>query len=115
VSGQLGAGTGLTTRSWRFDLLRQPLLAEQAAIEAAAADLIILSLHSRKPLRAEVRDWLSRWLNHKADRRYALAALLDAEAAKSGGENPTVAYLQRVAAIASADLFCSSYPVPGLA
>lgn len=35
---------GLSTKLWRLDLLSQPLLREQAALEAAAADLIILSL-----------------------------------------------------------------------
>jgi hypothetical protein len=32
-------------------------------------------------LRAEARDWLARWLDHKEDRAYALAALLDPEPA----------------------------------
>jgi hypothetical protein len=104
----------LNTRLWRLDLLGQPLLAEQAAIEAAAADVIILSLHGRKELRAEARDWLSRWLDHKEDRPYALAALLDSDPAPPGSDNPVVAYLKRVAKAAHADLFCGfcNAPVP---
>ena len=114
LPGQLGGETGLNTRLWRLDLLGQPLLAEQAAIEAAAADVIILSLHRSSDLRAELRNWLSRWLEHKEARPYALAALLDAEAAQPGRRNAVVAYLQRVAATAGADLFCGSdlAPVP---
>ena len=103
---QLGLEAGWGTRVWRLDLLGEPLLAEQAAIEAAAADVIILSLHGRTALRAEARDWLSRWLDHKEDRPYALAALLDPEPAEPGCDNPVVAYLKGVAAVAHADLFC---------
>jgi hypothetical protein len=106
LPGQLGLKAGWGTRVWRLDLLGEPLLAEQAAIEATAADVIILSLHGRSELRAEARDWLSRWLDHKEDRPCALAALLDPEPAQPGGDNPVVAYLKRVAEAAHADLFC---------
>ena len=117
LPAQLGTEASWGTRMWRLDLLGEPLLAEQAAIEAAAADVIILSLHGRNELRAEARDWLSRWLHHKEDRPYALAALLDPEPAHPGSDNPVVAYLKRVAEAAHADLFfgsCNaSVPAPG--
>ena len=96
LPGQLGLKAGWGTRVWRLDLLGEPLLAEQAAIEATAADVIILSLHGRSELRAEARE----------DRPCALAALLDPEPAQPGGDNPVVAYLKRVAEAAHADLFC---------
>ena len=108
---------GWCTNLWRLDLLSEPLLAEQAAIEAAAADVIILSVRGRNEPQAEVRDWLSRWLNHKEDRPYALAVLLDPESAQRGSDNPVVGYLKRVAEAAHADLFCGfcnvPLPVPG--
>jgi hypothetical protein len=117
LPGQLGAGAGWNTRLWRLDLLREPLLAEQAAVEGAAADVIILSLRGRRELRAEARDWLSRWLDYKEDRPYALAALLDPEPAHARRDNPVVAYLKRVAEAARADLFCgfchAPAPAPG--
>jgi hypothetical protein len=105
LPGQLGPEAGLHTRLWRLDLLGEPLLAEQAAIEAVTVDVIILSLHGRDELRPEARDWLSRWLDHKEDRPYALAALLDPEPAQPGTDNPVVAYLKRIAEAANADLF----------
>jgi len=109
---QLGAEVKMSTRLWRLDLLSQPLLAEQAAIEASAADLIVLSLHSHRQLRAEVRDWLNRWLDHKADRPCVLAALLDTELAQPSSRHPVLAYLRRAAETAGADLFCGSCQVP---
>src|SRR5664280_196467 len=62
---QLGGDAALGTRLWRLDLLGKSLLAEQAAIEAAAADVIILSLHGGSELLPAARDWLNRWLDHK--------------------------------------------------
>ena len=115
LPGQLSDQAGCSTRLWRLDLLGEPLLAEQAAIEAAAADVIILSLHGRNELRAEVRNWLSRWLDHKEDRPYALAALLDPEPTHPGSDNLVVAYLKRVAEAAHADLFLGSCNAPVLA
>jgi hypothetical protein len=109
---QLNDQAGGAMWIWRLDLLGQPLLAEQAAIEAAAADVIILSLHGRNELRAEARNWLNRWLDHKEDRPYALAALLDPEPVRPGSDNPVVAYLKRFAEAAHADLFCGFCPAP---
>ncbi len=108
----LGAEAGISTRLWRLDLLSQPLLAEQAVIEAVAAHVIVLSLHGRTHIRTEVRNWLDRWLEHKEDRPYALAALLDAETGPPGSPNPAVAYLKRIAKTAGADLFCSFDQAP---
>jgi hypothetical protein len=115
LPSQLGVEAGWGTRLWRLDLLGEPLLAEQAALEAAAADVIILSLHGRNELRAEARDWLSRWLDHKEKRPYTLAALLDPEPADPGSDHPVVAYLKRVAEAAHADLFCDFRNAPVLA
>lgn len=106
---------GLRTNLWRLDLLGEHLLAEQAALEAVAADMIILSLHGRNELRAEARDWLSRWLDHKEARPYALAVLLDPEPAHPGSDNPVVTYLKQFAEAAHADLFCGFCPAPVVA
>jgi hypothetical protein len=105
LPGQLGRETDFNTRLWRLDLLGQPLLAEQAAIEAAAADVIILSLHGRGDLPTDVRNWLNRWLDHKEDRPYALAASLDAEPTEARDRNPLVDDLRQFAASAGVDLF----------
>lgn len=105
LPAQFGPEAGIHTRLWRCDLLRAALLAEQAAIEAAEADVIILSFHGRGELPLVLRECLSRWLEQKEDRPYALGVLLDAEAASQGGHHPVIAYAQQVAAAAGADLF----------
>lgn len=111
---QLGADAALGTRLWRLDLLGKSMLAEQAAIEAAAADVIILSLYGGSGLLPAARDWLNRWLDHKEDRPYAFAALLDPEPTHPGGDDPVMAYLTRFAQAAHADLFCGFCSAPVL-
>ena len=101
----LPAPAPLSTKLWRIDLLSDPLLGEQAALEAAGADLIILSVHGRGELPAAVRAWLNSWLDRKPNRPCALGVLLDSDEASRGGGNPVIAYAQQVAAAAGANLF----------
>jgi hypothetical protein len=105
LPAQLPAHAKWSTKLWRSELLSDPVLSEQAAMEAAAADVIILSVHGQSALPEEVRAWLNRWLNQKARRPYALGVLLDAGDVSQGSENPVVAYLQQVALVAGVDLF----------
>jgi hypothetical protein len=103
--------TGFRTKLWRRDLLRAEWLREQAAKEAAAADVIIVSMHGEeKDLPGEVTDWLTRWMGHKTDRPCALGVLLDGSAAQRPA-SPITRYLQGVAQAAGADLlwgFCET-------
>ncbi|MGO8931173.1 MAG: hypothetical protein ACLQU3_30320 [Limisphaerales bacterium] len=103
---------GMRTNLWRLDLLGEPLLRDQAAREAAAADLIILSLHGHDRLQAHAHEWLNRWLDYKENRPYALAVLLDPGTANAGPDHPVVAHVKRIAAAASADLFYSFCQTP---
>ena len=105
IARQLGTDAGFHAAFWRLDLLGEPLRVEQAAIEAAAADVIILSLHSGRELRAEACGWLERWLAYRKEHPYALAALFDAQAASTEKDIPVVAHMKRVAQAAGADLF----------
>ncbi len=104
---------GIRTKLWRCDLLEAALLREQAAIEAAVSDVIIISLHGRE-LPMVVRQWLDRWVEHKEARPYALGVLLDPEVASQGPNNPVIAHARRVADAAGADLFygfCETAPL----
>jgi hypothetical protein len=113
LPNRLSAKAPWSTKLWRIELLADPVLGEQAAIEAAAADVIILSLHGRSGLPNEVRKWLSGWLAHKESRPYALGVLLDSREGAKGGDNQVIAALKRVAADAGADLFYGFAEAPG--
>lgn len=113
LPAHLGAKAQLSTRLWRTQLLADPLFSEQAAREAAAADVIIISLHGQSPLSAAVRTWLDSWLHYKQPRPYALGVLLDPAQINQGGQNPVAGYLQQLAAIAGVDLFYGFSEPPG--
>jgi len=107
------AHTDLSTKLWRVELLTDTLLRERAAVEAAAADVIILSLHGGSGLPAPVTEWLGRWLNHKQDRPYAIGVLLDPELANTDGSKAAVVSVEQMAEAGHADLFCGFCEVPG--
>jgi hypothetical protein len=86
---------------WRFDLLPASSFREDAATDAAAADMIILSAHRSDDLPASVRAWMNRWLSLKDDRSTAFVLLLD----ESGRNSPLLADLQSVAQKAGLALF----------
>jgi hypothetical protein len=108
--------TGFRTKIWKVDLLSEPLLREQAAIEAAGSDVILLSVHGRGNLPVAMLDWLSRLLHYKEDRPYAIGLMLDPEAETPAAHNAIRTHLQQVAAAAGVDFFCDfrAAPVPML-
>lgn len=100
----LPTGARLSTKLWRIQLLDDSLLHEQAAVEAAGADVIILSVHGRSALPPTVQAWLNRWLCLRQRRACALGVLLDPEEASRGSANRVAAFMQQVAAIGGVDL-----------
>ncbi len=107
LSRRLAMDADLGTRFWRLDLLRAEWFLEQVAFEAAAACVILLSLHGNEDLPLGVRGWLESWLRQKEDRAYALCVLLDPSGATQSSPNSAIVYLRQVAERAGADLFCS--------
>lgn len=63
---------------WLFSELRAPQLRSVAAAEAAASDLVIISMHHQPSLPEEIDDWIGRWINQKGKKTKALVALFDA-------------------------------------
>jgi len=111
LHGQGDLDAGVETRLWRLDLLSTVWLREQAATEAVAADVIIVSLHGDDELSEAMREWLRLWLQRKADRPYALGVLLDADPVREDRAQSAAGYLERVANAGGADLlwgFCET-------
>lgn len=74
---RLGSKCEVVKQLWLLTELRLPQLRAVAAGEAAAADLVIVSVHHAPALPPEVRDWIELWLGHKTRRSAALLALFD--------------------------------------
>ena len=62
---QLTVEADLQVNMWSFGLLRAPALYEQAANEAAEADIVFVSAHGPDELPASLKLWVQRWLARK--------------------------------------------------
>jgi hypothetical protein len=106
LPGDFMMSAGFQQRLWRTDLLRIPVLNEQAAREAGQADVVIISLHGNGELPEEIRDLFETWLKYKQERPYGLGVLLDREVMICEREDPVLEHMQEVAKRSGADLFC---------
>ena len=64
----LGAGCELTKQMWPLSELRLPQLRAIAAVEAAFADLVIISVHHSEALPADLINWMEQWSQRKDKR-----------------------------------------------
>ena len=77
LARSLGVDCEICKELWPLTELRTPKLRAIAAGEAAAADLVVISVHHAEALPAEVKSWLDLWLKHKRSRPTVLSALFD--------------------------------------
>lgn len=90
---------------WKFHFLTDENLRDQAADDAMAAHMIILSAHARRELPASARAWLE-VLSHRPDHhKCALVALLADAGGQPEDTQPLLAYLQRAARQGHMDFF----------
>jgi hypothetical protein len=78
VARQLGPDGQFKLTLWKFDLLAETSLLEQATREAANADIVFLSAHGHRELPTPVREWYEQWLESQCDEPKAVALSLDA-------------------------------------
>jgi len=68
LSKCLGRDCEIAKELWLLTELRTPKLRAVAAGEAAAADLVIISVHHSESLPSEVKSWIDLWLKQKGTR-----------------------------------------------
>jgi hypothetical protein len=90
---------------WNFQVLGIPEFGESAMEAAAQADLVILSLHGKAGLPAEIKQWIETWTGQIIDRTPALVAVVDKPSARAGTAASTLAYLSSVANRTGIDFF----------
>ena len=73
----LGRTPEISKELWLLTELRTSQLRAIAAREAAAADLVIVSVHHAETLPNEVKSWIDLWLKQKRRRPAVLLALFD--------------------------------------
>ena len=77
LSKCLGGDCEVAKELWPLTELRTPKLRAIAAGEAAAADLVIISVHHGEALPGEIKSWIDLWAKQKAPRPKVLLALFD--------------------------------------
>lgn len=90
---------------WKFSMLQLPALADGAADDAAAANLIILALREDNGVPPEVKAWIKTWLARRAGTEGALVLLLDPARDPSTIVSPTHFYLHDVARTGNLEVF----------
>ena len=90
---------------WNFQALGIPEFGESAMEAAAQADLVIVSLHGRAGIPAEIKEWIEALTGQIIDRPPALVALLGKPKAGGGTAASTLAYLSSVANRTGIDFF----------
>jgi hypothetical protein len=96
---------------WKFELLGHSPLRKQAALEASAADMILIAARAETELPEHVKSWIEEWAAQRDGRVAALVALLDQEEAEPvlPGQAPALcAFLQQTAEAAGMDFFCKT-------
>ena len=94
-----------TQNLWKFDLLGISKLREIAVIEAANADLVIISAHGLGELPPPVKQWMDGWVNARQPGPGALVAMLDGAGWESASRFAMEPYLEDCALRAGMDYF----------
>jgi hypothetical protein len=105
VARQIEVDADFNVTLWNFDLLREPVLIERAATEAAKADIVFLSAHGQGELPGAVDSWLKQWFERRGAEPCALVVLLDTEAGDTEAPNRTWEALRATALAAGLDVF----------
>ena len=109
---QIGIELELTMKLWRFDVLKLPAALEQAAVEAAAADVILLSLSRKTKMSSADYEWTTRWLDHKEDRPYLFCLMQGPDRGGRGAENPIITEMENFTGAVGAGFFCGTFDTP---
>lgn len=94
-----------STRLWKVELLENRFLREQAAKEAAMADIILLAVSAIRTLPACVGEWMRRWSQCRPARPCAFCFLVGPKSSDAAGEPEARAALENLARKAGARVF----------
>lgn len=91
---------------WNFSLLRHKQLLEHAIVEAAGADMIVISVCGGGTLPSHVVAWVNGWPARRETGQAALVALIG-PLEENASAQPVIAYLRRVSGSHGMDFFCN--------
>ena len=112
LSAQFGTYVTLSQKLYRLDLLYLDSLREQAALEGASADVIVLSVSRKTTLSLADREWTTRWLDQKGDRPCLFCLLLGPEWDGRGSENTLMVEVENLISTRGVLFFCGTIETP---
>jgi hypothetical protein len=92
---------------WNTEVLAFTTMRELAALEAAAADMIIIAIREGRELPEMVATWMKRSLDLRKDRPGALVAMLDSDLKKPDASPGILSQLKQAAASGHMDFFAT--------
>jgi hypothetical protein len=102
----------LDTAMWKFEVLSQPEVREQATSQIREANMIMICADVDGELPEHVKSWIESVLSQRPDREAAIVALLNWQPG-SGDELPRWGhYLRNLAESAGLDFFCNQDEQP---
>src|SRR5689334_9295160 len=96
LAAELDEDFEISREVWGFELLSHPQLRQEAAAEAAEADVIVVSVSGAVELPAHVQTWVESWVTEKRGGLSALVALVDWRRATRTEPPPLCSYLREV-------------------
>jgi hypothetical protein len=103
VAARLGEKAEFGVRLWRFDLLDEPMLRNQAMADANGATIVILAVNTCSELPTAVCEWLKQWLQTSSLVPCAIIVSLDSKARE--GAHPVLRYINAITAPVGVQLF----------
>jgi len=79
IGHEPATGALLETDWWSFRFLSHPASADDAALRAARADVVVFAMDAWGDLPEEIKQWIERWLSQRGEREGALVGLLGRE------------------------------------
>ena len=104
LAENLGHDCQLQHQMWKFDVLSIPKLAEIAARDATAADIIVVSCHGQNDLPETVKKWIESWVPESGN-ALALVALFDCAQEDAHRISAVRSYLASIAKLAGLEFF----------
>jgi len=101
LEAQVGDEIELSFCWWRFDFLRDPELAQEAANAAMVADMLVISAQPGRGLPPEFTEWVESWLARRGQRDSVLVALIGSE--QDSMPDASIEYLRQIATRARID------------
>lgn len=103
VAARLGEKAEFGVRLWRFDLLDEPMLRNQAMADASGSCIVILAVNACAELPTPVCEWLKQWLQTSSQVPCAIIVSLDSKAREL--PHPVLRYIGAITGPAGVQLF----------